>query len=91
MGPDFADNEHDRKYYAHQFAPNLVHRVGNGEETPEKSGKAKQSRLSEADLREITSMMVAANNADIGTFHMPQFGNRKVKFDATTGQHYINF
>jgi hypothetical protein len=47
-------------------------------------------RLTEEDLGEILAAISDASRSGIGTFHMPKYGNMKVKFDRNKQEYYIN-
>jgi hypothetical protein len=57
------------------------------EEKPVK--KAETTKLDKYALYNIAEAMENSETNSVGTFHLPDFDNIKVKFDKESGEHYI--
>lgn len=51
--------------------------------------KTKKLRLTALDLYDIVGAMDSAVAHNIGTFHMPNFDNLKIKYDKVNREHYL--
>lgn len=51
--------------------------------------KKHRIKLNSSSLRELADRMDTATENGIGTFHLPTWANRKVKFDRDYGEHVI--